>query len=80
MSTALVYSGRDFVNTRIGYLVAGYGGGGGRQSSACVYAHPQLLGGEANNTKGTLFYHMEVTCNGIDCPPYDPQRELSRVV
>ena len=63
-----------------GYLVAGYGGGGGRQSAACMDAHPQFLGGQANNTNGALFYHVEVTCNGIQCPPYDPQRELSCVV
>jgi hypothetical protein len=63
-----------------GYLVTGYGDGGGRQTAECVDRDPQYLRGEARNTNGALFYHMEATCNGIECPPYDPQKELTCVV
>jgi hypothetical protein len=63
-----------------GYLVTGYGGGGGRQSTKCLDEDPEYLRGEARNTNGALFYHMEATCNGIECPPYDPEKELTCVV
>ena len=29
------------------------------------------------DTNGGLFYHVEATCNGLPCPPYDPQKELT---
>ena len=63
-----------------GYLVSGYAGSGGRQSAECVDAYPEFVVGEARNTNGALFYHVEASCNGIQCPPYDPQKELTCVV
>ena len=63
-----------------GYLMAGYRGGSGRQSAKCVDEDPEFLRGEAPNTNGALFYHVEATCNGLDCPPYDAQKELTCVV
>ena len=32
------------------------------------------------NGNGALFYHVEAQCNGMDCPPYDPEKELTCVV
>ena len=43
-----------------------------RRSTVCVDKDPEAVPGEAANTDGALFYHMEATCNGLDCPPYDP--------
>ena len=41
---------------------------------------PEAVRGEAANTDGAVFYHTEAVCNGIDCPPYDPEKELTCVV
>ena len=41
---------------------------------------PEAVRGEAVDTNGALFYHTEAVCNGIDCPPYDPEKELTCVV
>ena len=32
------------------------------------------------NRNGALLYHVEASCNGMDCPPYDPEKELTCVV
>ena len=32
------------------------------------------------NGNGALFYHVEAQCNGMDCPPYDLEKELTCVV
>ena len=32
------------------------------------------------NRNGALLYHVEASCNGMDCPPYDPEKELACVV
>ncbi|CAI8044611.1 Short-chain collagen C4 (Fragment) [Geodia barretti] len=63
-----------------GYLVSGYGGSGGRQSANCLDRNPEFLNGEARNSNGALFFHVEAVCNGIRCPPYDPEKELTCVV
>ena len=46
----------------------------------CVDKNPDSLPGSAANTDGTQFWHVEATCNGILCPPYDPQKELTCAV
>ena len=63
-----------------GYLVSSYWNSGGRQSAECVDGDPDFVRGEARDTNGALFYHVEAACNGIPCPPYDPQKELTCVV
>ena len=62
-----------------GYLMTAHRGNH-RQSAACVDKDPEAVRGEAADTNGALLYHMEATCNGLDCPPYDPQKELTCVV
>ena len=62
-----------------GYLMTGYVGHQ-RQSVACVDDDPETVRGEAAETNGALFQYTEATCNGIDCPPYDPQKELTCAV
>ena len=42
-----------------------------RRSAACLDRDPETVPGEAADTDGALFYHMQAACNGIECPPYD---------
>ena len=46
----------------------------------CVDKNPDSVPGSASQTNGALFYHVEASCNGMLCPPYDPQKELTCVV
>ena len=46
----------------------------------CVDKNPDSVPGSASNTNGALFYHVEANCNGMLCPPYDPQKELTCAV
>ena len=46
----------------------------------CVDKNPDSVPGSAASTDGALFYHVEVNCNGMLCPPYDPQKELTCAV
>ncbi len=32
------------------------------------------------DTHGSLLYHVEATCNGLPCPPYNTNKELNCVV
>ena len=51
-----------------------------RSSYRCVDYDYQTIPGSAMNTDGALLYHVEATCNGLDCPPYNPENVLSCVV
>ena len=51
-----------------------------RSTFECVDQSPQSVPGSHANTNGALFYHVEVKCNGIPCPPYDAQKEVTCVV
>ena len=46
----------------------------------CVDRYAQALPGLAADTEGVRFLFTEGTCNGLPCPPYDPQKELTCVV
>ena len=46
----------------------------------CVDRNPDTVAGGAPNTNGAVFYHVEANCNGMACPPYDAQKELTCVV
>ena len=47
----------------------------------CVDGDPDIIPGLAAETRGdTAFYHNEANCNGLKCPPYDAQKELTCVV
>ena len=46
----------------------------------CVDKNPDSVPGSASSTNGALFYHVEASCNGMMCPPYDPQKELTCAV
>ena len=46
----------------------------------CLDHSPQLIPGSSADTNGALFYHIEVKCSGIPCPPYDTQKEVTCTV
>ena len=46
----------------------------------CVDRNPDTVPGTAANTHGAVFYPVEANCNGMACPPYDPQKELTCAV
>ena len=45
-----------------------------------VDSNPESISASSSDTNGGLFYHVEATCNGLPCPPYDPQKELTCAV
>ena len=51
-----------------------------RNTIECVDKDPESIAGSAAGVNGALFYHVEATCNGLPCPPYDPQKELTCAV
>ena len=64
-----------------GYLMANYHGNQARTVFECVDHSPQSVTGRTTVTVGIVFYHTEVACNdGLQCPPYDAQKEVTCVV
>ena len=64
-----------------GYLMTThYAAGHYRTTYECIDKEPESVPGYNSNTDGALFYHVEATCNGIPCPPYDAQKELTCAV
>ena len=51
-----------------------------RRTFECVDMNPVSIPGSSADTNGALFYHTEAHCNGMPCPPYDPQKEVTCVV
>ena len=63
-----------------GYLMSDYRGHNHPTMYECVDKNPDSIPGSASSTNGALFYHAEANCNGMACPPYDPQKELTCAV
>ena len=40
----------------------------------CVDKDAESVPGSHADTDGGVFYHVEADCNGLPCPPYDPQK------
>ena len=51
-----------------------------RSSFECVDKDAESIPGSSSNNNGALIYHVEATCNGIPCPPYDTSKELTCAV
>ena len=51
-----------------------------RSMYVCVDRSQGSVSGSQANTNGALFFHVEATCNGLQCPPYDAQKELTCAV
>ena len=54
----------------------------GRRASTfeCVDKDQESVPGSEVGTLGALLHHVEANCNGMPCPPYDSQKELTCVV
>ena len=67
-----------------GYLMSAYKGDSRyvdyRTMFDCVDKSPDSIPGSASDINGALFHHVEATCRGMPCPPYDPQKELTCAV
>ena len=62
-----------------GYLMSAYHGHK-RSRYECVDSSQESILGSHANVDGALFYHVEAECSGMQCPPYNPQKELNCVV
>ena len=62
-----------------GYIMTEYHGHH-RSSFQCVDKDAEPIPGTISNTNGALFYHVEATCSGILCGPYEAQKELTCAV
>ena len=51
-----------------------------RSTFECVDKDQESVSGSQGDTVGAHFYHVEATCNGMDCPPYVAANELNCVV
>lgn len=63
-----------------GYLMAETDEGSRCSTYACVDVSMERIPGTQGGTSGGHFYHIEVDCSGILCPPYNDYRELNCVV
>ena len=46
----------------------------------CVDKDAESVPGSSPNTNGGIFYHVEASCNGLPCPPYVAEKELTCAV
>ncbi len=51
-----------------------------RSTFECVDYNQESIPGSHTDVNGALFYHVEAECSGMQCPPYDPEKELTCVV
>ena len=46
----------------------------------CVDISMESIPGSQNDIDGGHFYHVEAHCNGMTCPPYNSEKELTCAV
>ncbi len=51
-----------------------------RTKYECVDKEAESVPGSFGSQQGGLFYFNEASCNGLPCPPYDTQHEISCAV
>ena len=51
-----------------------------RSTFECVDEDQESVDGSGPPTVTARFFHVEASCDGMNCPPYDPQKELNCVV
>ena len=64
----------------IGYLMSDYRGRTSRFVYECVDKDPESQGTRRPLDTTAAFHHVEPQCNGLSCPPYDAEKELTCVV
>ena len=62
-----------------GYLMSEHGGYH-RSSYSCLDIDPESIPGADDQTDPSIFFHTVTDCNGLSCPPYENNRQLSCVV
>ena len=62
-----------------GYLMTDYDGHY-RSSYTCLDVDPETIPGESSDTDPSVLYHTVTDCNGLLCPPYEDNLQLSCVV
>ena len=72
----------DWTLEYVGYLMTEYLNHGGRTMYVCVDRDPQCLPGlrSENGLRDVGFHLVEPYCDGLECPPYDDEKELACVV
>ena len=63
-----------------GYLMSGHRTHQGRNIFECMDKEPESVPGGVADTNGVTFGFVEATCNGLPCPPYDTEKELTCAV
>ena len=46
----------------------------------CIDSSFEAIPGSEASTDGGVLYHVEAVCNGLSCPPYDAEKELTCIV
>ena len=65
----------------IGYLMSEYYLHGGRTMYECVDKDPESVPGlDSYSNPRAFFLLVEPSCNGLSCPPYEAEKELTCVV
>ena len=62
-----------------GYLMSG-NDNQGRTTYECFDKDLESIQGSGRNEQGATIFHVEANCSGMDCPPYDSNKELNCVV
>ena len=60
--------------------MSAFRGDSGRTMYECVDISLEGIPGSIADTDGAKLYHIEASCNGMPCPPYNSYKELSCVV
>ena len=64
-----------------GYLMAPHATTNYRAAFICVDKDPEAVPGQyQNNLLSSDPHHVEASCDGLSCPPYDEEKELTCVV
>ena len=64
----------------VGYIMSA-GNSHYRSMYECVGMNPESVPGlNSTSNRRALFYPVEAKCNGLSCPPYDAEKELTCVV
>lgn len=74
-----IYCPSSWTREYYGYLMS-EGKHTHRSSFACIDIAQEGIPGSWGHTSASDLWHVEARCNGVPCPPYDPQKEITCVV
>ena len=71
----------DWQREYCGYLMAPHNIYNYRAAFLCVDKDPEVVAGQGHdNARSNDAVHVEASCDGLACPPYDQEKELTCVV